>query len=329
MKQHRKTPLHITLATALALVAVSGWSALAPMELIPGASPRTPHVSALPDVIPLPDVFRPEGITSGRGSTFYVGSLADGSVYRGDFKTGEGEVLASPSDERVAVGLAYDQRSNLLFVAGGGTGNAYVYDADTGDDVATFHFTEGGEGTFINDVIVTRTGAYFTNSFQSELYRIPLEANGSLPDDGEAETIALSGEYEAVEGFNTNGIEATPNGDHLIIVNSSTGALYLIDAETGEAQEIDLDGDNVQTGDGLLLDGRTLYVVQNRLNQIGVVELAPDHLSGNVLDPITSDAFDVPTTVAGFGNDLYAVNARFGTEVTADTEYSVVRVPKK
>ena len=282
-----------------------------------------------PDVIPLPDGFRPEGITSGRGSTFFVGSLADGSVYRGDFQTGEGEVLVTPADERTAVGLAYDQRSNLLFVAGGGTGNAYVYEADSGEEEATFRLTEGGEGTFINDVIVTRSGAYFTNSFQSELYRIPLEANGSLPDEDAVQTIAVTGEFEAVEGFNTNGIEATPNGDNLIIVNSSTGALYLVDSETGEAQNIDLSGEDVQTGDGLLLDGRTLYVVQNRLNQIGVVQLAPDFLSGELTDPITSDAFDVPTTAASFGNDLYAVNARFGTEVTPDTEYSVVRVPKK
>jgi hypothetical protein len=75
-----------------------------------------------------------------------------------------------------------------------------------------------------------------------------------------------------------------------------------------------------------LLQGHTLYVVQNQLNQIAVVELSPDYLAGNVVETITDPAFRVPTTIAGFGPYLYVVNARFGTPVTPDTEYEVVQV---
>lgn len=284
---------------------------------------------AFQEVIPLPIGFRPEGIVTGRGHTFYVGSLADGSIYRGDLRTGEGEILVTPDDERVAVGLAFDPRTSLLYVAGQSSGEAYVYDAETGDEVATFQLTDGGEGTFINDVVVTRTGAYFTNSFQPEIYVVPLRPNGELPDGDAVETFPLSGDYQSVEGFNTNGIDASPNGEHLFVVNSSTGMLYRVNPESGEAVEIDLGGDSVQTGDGILLDGRTLYVVQNRLNQIAVVELSADFTSGEVTRTITSQHFDVPTTIAEFGNDLYAVNARFGTQDPASAEYSVVRVPKR
>ena len=110
------------------------------------------------------------------------------------------------------------------------------------------------------------------------------------------------------------------------IVNSTTGALYRVVPQTGEATQIDLGGDSVSAGDGLLLRGRTLYVVQNQLNQIAVVALAPDLSSGEVVGTITDPAFDIPTTVAAFGDALYAVNARFSTPATPSTPYTIVRV---
>ena len=79
-------------------------------------------------------------------------------------------------------------------------------------------------------------------------------------------------------------------------------------------------------GDGLLLHGKTLYVVQNQNNRITVVGLAPDLGSGTVNGAITNANFDVPTTVALFGSRLYAVNARFTTPPTPATTYSVVQV---
>jgi hypothetical protein len=131
-----------------------------------------------------------------------------------------------------------------------------------------------------------------------------------------------------VGNFNANGIEATPNGKYLIIVQSATGMLFRVDPDTGFAEEIELSGllDAVPAGDGILLLGRTLYVVQNQFNQIAVVELSPQFTSGEVVNIITDDDFRVPTTIARFGRYLYAVNARFGTPPTPDTEYEVVQV---
>jgi hypothetical protein len=63
------------------------------------------------------------------------------------------------------------------------------------------------------------------------------------------------------------------------------------------------------------------------LNRIAVVELASNLASGEIVDLLTNSSFDVPTTIAKFGNALYAVNARFGTVPTPETEYDVVRVP--
>lgn len=285
------------------------------------ASPTT-----FPEVTPLPNGFQPEGIASGNGSTFFAGSLAGGSIYKGDLRTGAGEILSTQS-ERVSVGMAYDPRSDYLFVAGGPTGMAFVYDASSGATVQSYQLTT--DNSFINDVVVTRSGAYFTNSFQSYLYEVPLSANGQLPDASQVRQISLGGDYMQVDGFNANGIDATPNGKWLVIVNSVLGTLYRVDPQTGFATEIDMGSDNVFNGDGILLDGgRTLYVVQNQNNQIAVVALNQDLTSGSISRYLSSPNFDVPTTIAEFGNSLYAVNARFSTPPTPDTTYDVVRVSK-
>lgn len=285
-------------------------------------------VKAFPNVIELPNGFQPEGIAVGKGSTFYVGSIPTGAVYRGDLRTGEGDVLVPAQEGRAAIGLKYDERTGLLFVAGGPTGFAYIYNGETGENVDAIQLTAGP--AFINDVVITRDAAYFTNSQQPVLYRVPLENNGDLPEPLTVEEIPLTGDYQFTpNAFNANGIAATPNGKTLIIVNSVDGLLYNVDPATGVATLIDLGGATVPNGDGILLQGKTLYVVQNRLNQIAVVRLNSALTEGEIVDTITSSAFRVPTTIARFGNSLYAVNARFGTPPTPDTEYEVVRVSRK
>jgi sugar lactone lactonase YvrE len=289
------------------------------------ASAAAPVV--FPKVIELPAGFRPEGVATGRGSSFFVGSLADGAVYAGNLRTGEGAILVPGQEGRVAVGMKVDPRTNYLFVAGGPTGIARVYDAATGGEIAASTLTT--ESSFVNDLAITRDAAYYTDSFRPVLYRLPLGRGGSVDGTAAAQEIPVSGDFEFVPGaFNLNGIAATANGKWLLAVSSTLGALYRIDPATGEGTAIDLGGQSLPAGDGILLQGRTLYVVQNMLNQIAVVRLSPDLLSGEVVSTITDPAFRVPTTIAAFGNSLYAVNARFDTPPTPDTEYEVVRVPR-
>ncbi|MDQ3006940.1 MAG: superoxide dismutase [Chloroflexota bacterium] len=307
---HLRRSLAILLLVALSFTSIGGTLA-----------------QSFPDVIPLPNGFQPEGIAPGTGTTFYVGSIPTGAVYRGDLRTGEGDVLVQPQAGRAAIGLKYDDRSGLLFVAGGPTGYAYIYDGDTGANVAAIQLTT--LPSFINDVVITRDAAYFTNSFQPFIYRVPLENNGELPAVPTVEEIPLGGDYQFTPGaFNANGIAATPNGKTLIIVNSTEGALYNVDPTTGVATRIELATGAVPNGDGILLQGKTLYVVQNRLNQIAVIELSADLTSGTITELITDSDFRVPTTIARFGNSLYAVKARFGTPPTPDTEYEVVQVSR-
>ncbi|MGH2949160.1 MAG: superoxide dismutase [Solirubrobacteraceae bacterium] len=268
-----------------------------------------------PETIPLPDGFQPEGIDVGRGNAFFVGSIPTGAIYRGDLRTGEGDVLVPGRSGRAAIGLKVDRR-NRLFVAGGPTGKAFVYSARDGSDLGEFVLTE--DETFVNDVTLARGAAYFTDSINQQLYVLR---------DGDVETLPLTGDlqYDDDPGtFELNGIAATRNGKRLIAVQSRNGKLFEIDPQSGVTDEIDLGGESVPNGDGLLLAGRRLYVVQNRLNQVAVVDLR----RGEIVRHITDDDFDVPTTIARKGRWLWAPNARFGTPPGPDVEYDVVRVSR-
>jgi len=278
-----------------------------------------------PARIDLPTGFQPEGIAIGAGDTFYVGSISTGAIYRGSLRTGEGDIVVPAQPGRAAIGLDVDQRGRV-FVAGGATGDAYVYDAATGAALATYDFADGT--TFVNDVVVTRTGAWFTDSMRAVLYHVPIAPDGTLATQADVETLALTGDFVLQPGFNLNGIDATPNGDRLVVVQSNTGKLFTVDPRSGVTDEIALGGENVANGDGILLHGRTLYVVQNVRNQAAEVRLAPDLESGVVVSRTTDADFDVPTTVDSFGNSLYLVNARFGIVDPSNAAYWISRIPK-
>jgi hypothetical protein len=291
---------------ALALGVASGVAAAAP---------------AFPATIELPRAFQPEGIAI-RGNTFYVGSIPTGAIYRGNLRTGQGAVFIPGESGRAAIGLAIDNR-NRLFVAGGPTGRAFVYSARTGALIRSY--TLATSPTFINDVAVTRTGAFFTDSQKAVLYRVAIGRGGALATS--AQTIPLTGDFQLESGFNANGIDATPNGRWLIIVQSNTGELFRVNPATGATIEISLGGESVPNGDGILLDGRTLYVVQNQLNRISVIRMNASLTSGRLVTRITDARFAVPTTIDEHGRRLYAVNARFGSPPST-TDYQVVQVRK-
>ena len=292
-------------------------------SVLTGGSIAANTTEPFPEVIQLPIGFRPEGIEVGRGSTFYVGSVSSGAIRRGNLRTGSTEPLVPGGSGRPATGIELDRHDRLL-VAGAGSGNAYVYDAETGALLRTYNLATSP--TFINDVVVTHDAAYLTDSQKAVLYRIPIGPGGAL---GDAETIPLSGDYVHVAGaFNHNGIDATPSGGTLVAVQSVNGRLYSIDPETGVATQVSRGSENVTNGDGILLTGKTLYVVQNQQNQVAVIALSPDLTSGELLTRLTDADFKVPTTIDDLGRRLYAVNARFGTEDPDSLEYQVVQLRK-
>jgi sugar lactone lactonase YvrE len=294
--------------------------ALLAAAILSGGAPAGQQ--AFPDVIQLPRGFQPEGIEVGKGTTFYVGSVLNGAVYRGDLRTGAGSILVPGETGKAATGIELDNR-NRLWVAGAGTGKAYVYDARTGAPIRTYTFASSD--TFINDVVVTRTAAIFTDSRKAVLYHVSIGPGGAL---GTMRTIPVIGDFVLASGFNLNGIDATRDGKTLIAVQSNNGKLFRIDPASGVAKEILLGSESVPNGDGILLTGKTLYVVQNQLNRVAVIRLAANLGSGQVLRRLTDSDFAVPTTIDDHGRRLYAVNARFGIANPGAAEFQVVQLSK-
>ena len=181
-----------------------------------------PAAAAPAEVIVLPGASSAEGIATGGGTTFYAGDLFAGDIFRGDVQRGTAQLFIDAPAGRMAVGMAVDLEHDLLFVAGGFTGQGYVYDTRTGATVAIYQFGAAGT-TLINDVALTKDGAWFTDSFQPRLYFVPVSEAG-VP--GSFRTLAAHrpGEPTISGQFNLNGIQATPNGKTLIVAHSANGA---------------------------------------------------------------------------------------------------------
>lgn len=272
-----------------------------------------PAAAAPAEVIVLPGATSAEGIANGGGTTFYAGDLFAGDIFRGDVQRGTARLFIDAPAGRMAVGMAADLEHDLLFVAGGFTGQAYVYDTLTGATMATYQFgTPGTPGTpstaMVNDVALTKDGAWFTDSFQPRLYFVPVSEAGVL---GSFLTLQLTGPAAEISGaFNLNGIQATPNGKTLIVAHSANGELYTVDPVSGASATIA--GVSVPSVDGIVLLGKRLWAVQQS-NQVTQVHLSPNLTSGVIEEVITSDLFQVPATAARFGSRLAVVNAKFDT----------------
>ena len=301
-----------------ALVAVAALAAL----------PSSAHKGKdLPKTIALPTGFQPEGIAI-HGKTFFVGSIPTGAIYSGSVRTGAGDILVPgvTDGSRSAIGVEYDRRHDRLFVAGGGTGKAFVYDADDGSLIKEYQLTTLSP-RFINDVVVTRQGAFFTDSNNQQLYKVAIGRGGSLA--AASETLPLTGDLSYSAGFNLNGIDAAKNGKWLVVVQSNEGKLFRVNPRTGVTRELALTGGDVMTGDGILLQGKRLFVVQNTRNQIAVIRVDRRLTEGAIKRLIKDPLFDVPTTIDDVGhNTLYAVNARFGVPSAQrpTATYNLVRV---
>ena len=293
----------LTLSSLLMLVAMLA----TPASAAPG--------DTFPKIIPLPNGWQPEGIASGRGTAFYAGSLANGAIYAGDFRTGEGRILvpgANRPDRRGHVPRPTHQlpvRGRRSYGHG-----ARVRCLDRALRARSVPVQLLRRSRFVNDVIVTREAAYFTDLRQAVFYTVPLGAGGKLPRPTSVQAIPLSGDLQSGARLqrqrHRSNVQRQVAGDRQTArAGFSSGWIRRPERRRRSIWAVLL----LTTGDGLRFAGSRLYVMQNRLNQIAVVNLNNDLTSGVVERTITDPAFRVPTTIASFGDSLYAVNARFGT----------------
>jgi len=292
-----------------------------------------------PHIVPALDGSFPEGFAIGLGTTAYNGSV-DGSIYKVDLRSGQGKILVGVQDpdDCTKLGMRVDPRTNYLFVAGCLGGNAFVFDAETGDEKMSYQLAAPGS-TIINDLTITKDAVYFTDFFYPFIYRLPLSKNGGIPDAADAAVaIPLIGDFEASNYATANGIVATPDGKTLIVGHSGLSKIFRVDPDTGYADEIIIDpplrGTAPWTGfiDGLVLRGRTLYIITPgddpyledyppdilddlvlELNDmVQVVELDQDMLTGKLVGKI-SDPGNLDGIASGalLGSSLYVNNGRY------------------
>ncbi len=250
------------------------------------------------------EALHPEGIAydSDSGSLFVSGA-GTGEILRIDRETGEVTVFVEPSGAPFSV-LGLEVADGRLWAAGAGTGEIRAYSLED----ATLELTATtGEGGLLNDLVVSSTGdVYVTDSNRPVLYRVPAgdtEAEEWLDFTGTA--------FEYTDGVNANGIVISEDDASLIVAQLGTGQLYHVDVATRTVTEIDA-GETFEGADGLVLDGNTLYVIQNSANQVTELELADDLLSASVTAVHTSPDFIQPATTVLVDGQLVVTNTQFG-----------------
>jgi sugar lactone lactonase YvrE len=329
----KKTPI-ILASVAMTLLALS-------------AQPVNAGGKSFAKIVPALDGAPPEGFTIGKGTTAYNASI-DGSIYKVNLRNGKGEIFveAEPDFDLDTdcnkLGMRVDRRSNYLFVAGCDNGDAYVFDADSGEEIMKYQLDDS-DHTTINDIAITQDAVYFTDFRQPFIYRLPLSKNGRIPGNEDAATaIPLSGDFDVpednlIDRF-ANGIVATPDGKTLIVGHSGSSKIFRVDPTTGHADEIIVDPPLIGLPEGgfqdaLVLHDDVLFILTPDatdtyppVDRVQVVTLSEDMLTGTLVGSIIDPDMDGVASGAFHGDSLYVNNARYSDYPEPTLEYWVTKL---
>lgn len=252
--------------------------------------------------------FFPEGIAYNPSKgLFYTGSTTSGDIVRVDVQTGATGVFAGGAAQgrTSATGMKLDNKGRL-WICGGMQNIIQVLNAD-GTLLKSWNLSAFSATGFINDCIADNNFIYFTDSQNKQVYRTSIAA--AQPGDMERWLTFTDQQIPyAATGTNANGIAITPSGNYLIIVVSSSGKLYRIDITTKVIAEIQLNTP-VTAGDGLWLDGYTLYVSRSSTGKIFPVLLNPAYSQGVVGNGFGANLL-FNTTIAKADKYLLVVNGQ-------------------
>ena len=234
-------------------------------------------------------------------------------------------------------GLYRDARSGLVWAAGnvgvigapGTQAHVWAVDGTTGavvDDIVV------PGAVFLNDLVVTDDTVWVTDSRVDSLTGIAVTAAG-LPTGALPDTRPLGGAWPAGGGAtNANGIRELPDGS-LVLNSTLTGGLFQVHPATRHAVVIPVSGGpGLVGGDGLELDGTTLYDVRGSgQHEVSVLDLAQASTGwvARWRGARSDETLDVPSTATVAGGWLWAVNARFGVASPAAATYWITRLPAR
>ena len=186
---------------------------------------------------------------------------------------------------------------------------------------------------FHNDLVVTDTDVYVTDSRVDRLVRVPLDPATGPPERQHQLPRALRRMACRPGGTtNANGIRELPDGS-LVLNNSRVGGLWQVDATTGVARAIPVKGGpGLIGGDGLEIDGTTLYDVRGSdQSSVAVLLLSRSGAGWTAkwAGARSDETLDVPSTTTLAGGWLWVINARFGTPPPLTTPYWITRLPRE
>lgn len=270
--------------------------------------------------------FRPEGITTlPGGSAFFAGSMADGRIVKGNLRTGEVWTLVGPEAGRAVRGMMYDARSGLVWATGTAAGGGFVlvFNASSGAVVKSWTIPDAA---FLNDLTVTPSAVWVTDSGVDRLIRIPVLAGG-VPGDT-LSFLPLSGAWPTSGDLRANGIRALPDGT-LLLDQSSAGGLWRVDPSSGVVSRIPISRGSLIGGDGVELMGSTVFVVRGNDNE-SITRLTLGHSRGGQLTArwrgrITDPGIDFPSTTSRSARYLYTISARFSVADPTSADFWVTR----
>jgi len=263
------------------------------------------------------DVF-PESVAVDQSSgAFFVGSVKEGTIYKGRVGTPEMEVFSPGGADGRSIATGMSFADDRLVVAGRQTGLVFVYDTTDGSLISKLDNGRRTGQTFLNDAAFAPDGsAYVTDSINPVLYRVAPTASGRYELQEFlrfADTPVTYVNAPGAAGININGIVATENGRFLIIGKRNENALFRVDLTTREIIPVRMPAGTLDTPDGLFLDGSALYVAQNLPQTIAILELSADFSQAELKGAIGHPTFAFPTSVARHRDKLLVVSAQFDT----------------
>jgi len=252
-----------------------------------------------------------------RTGAFYVSEVTGGEIHRGQVRRADTRqwLDGDGTDGRfTARGVTVDD-AGRVYVAGGPNGiehdgapDLWVYSRD-GRLLAALR--TGVPKAFLNDVAIGPDGAaYFTNSGAPQVFRVA-QKRGTWSVQTWADA---TGTIAAPPGINLNGIVAATDGRSLVVAQSNVGRLWRFDLRSRAVSLIDIGDTNVVTADGLVLRGRTLWVVRNRSHVLTTLHLGPDARSASLVSEQPTDPDRVFTT-AKFSQGRLLVDSEFDQPV--------------
>jgi hypothetical protein len=246
--------------------------------------------------------------------------------------------------------------------SGSGNANAkgelFVYDGDSGALLAAYTIVPVGVPKTMNDMIISNNAVWISdtaapNGAGTETqFKLPLGPGGSLPPGGEVSNgvPAPTGTPTVVPvptpGFTgADGIDKLPNGNIIVtsVNGASNGQIIVIDATTLAVTPVTVTAGSpclvgqcappLLSGDGITIDGSTLYYPENRADtatppgDVAAVKLMPpDYTTAQIVARLNNQAglprLRNPANTEQLGHFVYVITR----ELVANPVTGVVNV---